>query len=382
VQIVAGRTRLVRVDFADGHITPLYDPGALDQVGFPRVAPDGRSVVATRVSQTAGRDLIAVDVESGVIRTIGPTADPALELHASFSFDGRWLLYASDRSGVWDIYAHRWPDGPTYRASRVVTGALSPALSPDGRTLAVQLTGTEGYDIATLPFDEDALLPVPAAVDPALPPRPETSDAPLPVAPRPYAAYESLWPVGWSPSFSFSTATESASTLGVEVETSDPLGHHVLIGAVQTTPETENIAVALDYAWRRRVATVGASFGHQTLARPFDAVYGDYRERVTGASVSVGLPLSSQGHGASLSANYSFNHRAPAENDDRSYDPFDPGPRFTGEATREGAFSFGVRVSAAGWAAAESAGFETPRWARAAARILRREWRRQRPDGR
>ncbi|MCB9540926.1 MAG: PD40 domain-containing protein [Myxococcales bacterium] len=345
VQIIAGRTRLVRVDFADGAITVLHDPGELDQVGFPRVSPDGREVITTRVSRAHGRSLIAVDVATGAIRTLGPTADPALELHPSFSLDGRWLLYASDRTGVWDIYAHRWPDGPTHRASRVITGALSPALAPDGRTLAVQLIGTEGYDIATLPFDEANLLPLPEAIDPAIPPRPDASAAPLPLAPRPYAPHETLWPVGWSPTFSFSTATESATTLGLELSGNDPLGHHAYVAVVQTTPETDNLALALDYAWRRRVATLGLSLGHQTQARPFDNLYGDYRERITSGSAGVSFPLSSQGHGASFSARYGLSHRAPAENADRRYDPLDPGPRYTARATRDGSLSFGVGYS-------------------------------------
>lgn len=345
VQIIRGRTRLVRVDLADGHLTTLYDPGDLNQIGFPRVSRDARTVVATRVSQRDGRDLIAVDVATGAVRTIGPTGDPALELHPAFSHDGQWLLYASDRAGVWDIYAHRLPDGPTHRVTRVVTGALSPALSPDGRTLAVQLIGTEGYDLATTPFDPTAFLPVPDPVDPQIPARPAVSAAPLPDPPSPYAPTEIIWPVGWAPTFSFSSATESATTLGVEVETSDPLGHHAFIGIARTTPETDNVAVELDYAWRRRIATVGLSLGHQTLARAFDSVYGDYRERLTSGSLSVSFPLSSRGHGANLSARYGLTHRAPGENADRLYDPLDPGPAFTGRASREGSLSFGIGYS-------------------------------------
>ena len=39
---------------------------------------------------------------------------------------------------------------------------------------------------------------------------------PLPLPDRPYSPFDTLWPVGWSPAFSFSSADESATTLGLD----------------------------------------------------------------------------------------------------------------------------------------------------------------------
>lgn len=363
-QIIDGRTRLVRVDFADGRVTVLYDPGELNQVAFPQVSPDGRTVVAVRISQRAGRDLIAVPASppdaaierasaTGAVlgdlglgdrqtdapaeepppadaRTVGITGDRALELEPSFSHDGRWLLYASDRSGVWDIYAHRWPDGPTHRATRVVTGAMDPALSPDGRTLAMQVITAGGRDIATAPFSPD--LPVPPPRDRPAPERPAASAEPTPLPGRPYSPWVNLWPVGWSPAFSFSSAEESASALGLEVTGSDPLGHHAYGAAVRTTPETDNLALSIGWAWRRRTATVSANLSHQTRARANGAFYGvsysDFRERVTSGSLGVSLPISDETRSVSVGFGYSYSYSTPAENPDPEFEPFGFAPRF------------------------------------------------------
>lgn len=386
IQIVAGRTRLVRVDFADGRVSPLYDPGDLNQVAFPRVSPDGRSVVAVRVSQRVGRDLIEVPATppssaldaarsegavladlgladpglaagvpaaaaptrgDGDVRTVGITGDRALELQPAFSADGRWLLYASDRSGVWDIYAQRWPDGPAHRATRVLTGATGPALSPDGRTLAVELITADGADIAITPFTPELAIPAPR--DPPARERPAASAAPLPLPSRPYAATDTLWPVGWSPTFSFSTATEAASALGVEVSASDPLGHHAIVASLRTTPETDNLALSVGYGWRRRVATVAAGLSHETRARDNGAFIGNaytaFRERVTRADVGVSVPLSGEARGASVGLSYAFAYSEPAENPERAYDPLDFAPRFPTGPDRNASLSLSVSYS-------------------------------------
>lgn len=346
-QIIAGRTRLVRVELSDGTVSVLYDPERLNQVAFPAIADDGQTVVFSRVSDTTGRDLVAMDLRTGSVRTIGPTGDGAIEMNARFSHDNQWLLYASDRSGVWDIYAHRWPDGPTRRVTRVVTGARQPALSPDNQTLSMVMITAGGTDIADTPFDPEALLPLPPAVDPPTRPRAAVSDT-LPSAPTPYRASEALWPVGWAPSFSFSSIEESFGTLGLEVESSDPLGHHAYTASARATPETDNIALAFNYGWRRRVATVGFGIGYETRARAngaFDGLtYEDWRERSVGTSVSVSFPFSMRGIGAGVGLSYSFRYSEPAENPERMYDPLSLAPDIPRGPDRSGSMTMSVSV--------------------------------------
>lgn len=81
------------------------------------------------------------DIELFVADSDGTNAtpflsSPGLDFDASFSADGKWVIFASRRDGNADIYrAH--PDGSALE--RLVANASYDAqasLSPDGRTLA------------------------------------------------------------------------------------------------------------------------------------------------------------------------------------------------------------------------------------------------------
>jgi serine/threonine-protein kinase len=59
---------------------------------------------------------------------------PAFEMYPSFSPDGRWIAYASNMSGAWEIYVRRFPDnGTEIRISRAE--GVVPRWSPNGRDL-------------------------------------------------------------------------------------------------------------------------------------------------------------------------------------------------------------------------------------------------------
>ena len=66
-------------------------------------SPDGSRLLLTRESEAAGSDLVILDLDRG--------GDPQPfratrfnEDHAAFSPDGRWVAYASDESGRFEIY--------------------------------------------------------------------------------------------------------------------------------------------------------------------------------------------------------------------------------------------------------------------------------------
>jgi len=66
-------------------------------------SPDGSRLLLTTESETAGSDLVILDLERGgdpqPFRTTRFNED-----HATFSPDGRWVAYASDESGRFEIY--------------------------------------------------------------------------------------------------------------------------------------------------------------------------------------------------------------------------------------------------------------------------------------
>jgi Tol biopolymer transport system component len=59
---------------------------------------------------------------------------PADERHPSFSPDGRWLAYASDESGTYQVYVRAFPDsGGKWQVSN--SGGVFPVWSRNGRDL-------------------------------------------------------------------------------------------------------------------------------------------------------------------------------------------------------------------------------------------------------
>jgi len=73
---------------------------------------------------------------------------PASEVHPSLSPDGRWLAYASDQSGQYEIYLRRYPDlDQTRRIS--TAGGMGPLWRSDSRELYFYQASLEGGYSAT-----------------------------------------------------------------------------------------------------------------------------------------------------------------------------------------------------------------------------------------
>src|SRR5690554_5713544 len=123
-----------------------------------------------------------------------------MDLDPTWSPDGSALIFASDRSGIFNLYAAPIHSEPTtlLRLTNVLTGAFQPAGTADGEWLAWAACDADGYDIAAASIA--SLTPVPAkpfvSGRASLPP-PTQDDRIYPV--RPYRALETLAPQSWFP---------------------------------------------------------------------------------------------------------------------------------------------------------------------------------------
>jgi serine/threonine-protein kinase len=109
-------------------------------IQFPwSFTPDGKRLAFIDVSPETGYDLWTVSIENDSGRLKAGTPEKFLvtrfdERHPSFSPDGRWIAYASNETGNFQIYVKAFPDtGGRWTISG--SGGVYPVFSPKGRDL-------------------------------------------------------------------------------------------------------------------------------------------------------------------------------------------------------------------------------------------------------
>jgi Tol biopolymer transport system component len=218
------RRRPLRGDALGEAETLFEQPGAL--VYLPRISPDGRRI-AFELHRDGRRDIALW--EDGEVRKV--TDDDAVDLSPAWSPDGRWLLFASDRGGIHNLYAAEVPapgvlpdpERPVLRqVTNVETGALLPALSPDGKSIAFVGYSRAGYDLATIPFDPASWIEPPPVPGPV--PFDDPREGPLTAPPaRPYRPWATLAPTFWLPLL---LGDPEGCALGALTAGRDVVGHH------------------------------------------------------------------------------------------------------------------------------------------------------------
>jgi serine/threonine-protein kinase len=101
-------------------------------------SPDGRLLAFTEFNPMSGADIWTLDVGTRERRPVVRTLFD--ESHARFSPDGRWIAYASNESGPWDVFV-RPADGSGPRVQVSTGGGSWPSWSIDGRTLYFSANG-------------------------------------------------------------------------------------------------------------------------------------------------------------------------------------------------------------------------------------------------
>ena len=153
-----GSTNVFVFDRATKTVTQLthHDDGG--QTTEPRWHPSGAWIYFGQLSDE-GRDLYRVRPDGGTPEAV--LASPDDERSPAFDREGRYLYFASDASGIYNLY--RMPvdasgEEGRERLTNVLGGAFMPEVAPDGR-LAFAQYQWDGYKIAMI----EAPAPVPEA---------------------------------------------------------------------------------------------------------------------------------------------------------------------------------------------------------------------------
>ncbi len=133
------------------------------QVYTPAWSPDGKQLALSYWQEGGFRDIVTLDLATGELRYI--TRDRALDLEPHYSSDGQYLYFVSDRTGVYNLYAHHLASDTTFQVTSVLSGVFSPAVSPDGTLAAYIGFVAEGYRLEVTPIDRTRFVLAPPAID-------------------------------------------------------------------------------------------------------------------------------------------------------------------------------------------------------------------------
>jgi len=119
---------------------------ASSKYGYGQVSqsPDGQWLVLVRLD---GESADIVGLHAGDTTFVPLVATPASESQAQLSSDGKWLAYASDESGTFEVYVRPFPNTSSARWQVSTAGGTAPVWSHSGKELFFR---TKQGDIASV----------------------------------------------------------------------------------------------------------------------------------------------------------------------------------------------------------------------------------------
>jgi serine/threonine-protein kinase len=148
---------------AEGGVKPQLLTQSKDYQYPNSFSPDGRRLAFSQIGQQ-GWDIWTVPVErdGNGLKAGTPqaflTTPSAAQRDPSFSSDGRWLAYASDESGTFQVYVRAFPDkGGRWQVSS--NGGATPIFAGNGRELFFYDPTADNIMVATYAVKGDVFVP-------------------------------------------------------------------------------------------------------------------------------------------------------------------------------------------------------------------------------
>ena len=124
--------------------------------GAPSFSPDGKKLVVTLGGVDGNLDIHVLDINSR--RTTRLTTNRSIDTEGTWSPDGRYIYFTSDRSGGPQVYRVSANGGTPERVTYEGSYNARPRLSPDGKRLAMVHNDRGNYRIAVMSLDRKDLL--------------------------------------------------------------------------------------------------------------------------------------------------------------------------------------------------------------------------------
>jgi Tol biopolymer transport system component len=245
-----GKTRLasmvlpadLRGPLREKDVTWLSDENE-NQYETPRYSPDGTMIVVG-VRQPGGfKDIWILDSRGSRIEEL--MHDRAIDGGAAWSADGKVIYFASDRTGIFNLYAYELATKKTSQVTNVLGGAFTPAPSPDGKILVFSSYSSKGFDLHLRPAESASWKPAEPYLDTY--PTVTYADKPVATTARSYNPLPTLLPRFWLPWYGFSD--ESRDLFGFLTFGSDAVERHTYFLSGLYSPQTHRKWYSVNYAY-------------------------------------------------------------------------------------------------------------------------------------
>jgi hypothetical protein len=151
VQNIENQTRIVQVNTETGEIKPLIQINDTF-LSNPSQSPDGDKI-AYVLRDRQGKQNIAIFSRKTQQWAYPYQPNDHHDNFPTWTPDSRYVLYSTDGTGVFNIWAVELESGKQWQVTKTSLGAFSPQVSPNGKTLAVKVYTANGFRIATTAFD-------------------------------------------------------------------------------------------------------------------------------------------------------------------------------------------------------------------------------------
>jgi hypothetical protein len=265
------------------------------RVSSPRWSPDG-SRIAYIVRSNDGRSGIHLyEPAAKTVRILFESADSLAD--PAWSGDGKYLLYVSDPTGVFNLFAYSFEEKRSFQVTHLLGGAFHADVSRDNRMIVFSEYHSRGYRLAAMEFSPDAWRDVRGSS--IIPPRkektaprddvPPASERKTPSpADAPYKAWGTLAPRFWLPVLS---GDHEGVAAGAFTAGRDVLGYHAYLAELSYGPGSGRVYYFASYLYDR----FAPGFAVQAYSQPvlYSDLHrkGDYYERNESLVLSVSYPV-------------------------------------------------------------------------------------------
>ncbi|MEW6086708.1 MAG: hypothetical protein AB1498_00130 [bacterium] len=214
-----------------------------NQYSNPRFSPDG-SRIAVSAWQAGGYADIWIFDSNGE-KTAELAHDRAVDDAPVWSSDGKFIYFASDRTGIYNVYAHETGTAKLFQVTNVISGAFTPSVSGDGSKLVFSLYSGKGFDIHVMDAGRDAWKPAEEYKNPY--PEIKYEDKPVETKAHAYDPVETLYPCYWFPIIE--SGSKSGIMFGALTSGSDVLNRHKYFLSAEYGPKKGRVWYLIHYTY-------------------------------------------------------------------------------------------------------------------------------------